>query len=218
LLGWKIDIKSEEEKRQEVESQMAALVAPGAPVSVLIEYGLSEAIVDALVGSGVGTIEKLGAMTPEQLEEIQGIGPGTIEQIQDAVNVYYNQFEEGQGIENPEQNLPEATPESPDLSATAEELAEIQGTDTGSLETEPGPAGTPEEITETNYPPGTLYDPESPEERFEPGSVAEVEEKAEQFGTMEDAVFPTDNSAEGEISEGVAPKEGADAGPSQNRG
>ena len=31
LLGWKIDIKSEEEKRQEVESQMAALVAPGAP-------------------------------------------------------------------------------------------------------------------------------------------------------------------------------------------
>ena len=40
LLGWKIDIKSEEEKRQEVESQMAALVAPGAPVSVLIDYGL----------------------------------------------------------------------------------------------------------------------------------------------------------------------------------
>src|SRR5579863_817991 len=42
LLGWKIDIKSEEEKRQEVESQMAALVAPGAPVSVLVEYGLTE--------------------------------------------------------------------------------------------------------------------------------------------------------------------------------
>src|SRR5580700_7010747 len=35
LLGWRIDIKSEEEKRQEVESQMAALVVPGAPVTVL---------------------------------------------------------------------------------------------------------------------------------------------------------------------------------------
>src|SRR5438309_450474 len=34
LLGWKIDIKSEEEKRQEVESAMAALVVPGAPESV----------------------------------------------------------------------------------------------------------------------------------------------------------------------------------------
>ena len=43
LLGWSIDIKSEEEKRQEVESQMAALVVPGAPVSVLIDHGLAEA-------------------------------------------------------------------------------------------------------------------------------------------------------------------------------
>src|SRR3954447_1470009 len=94
LLGWKIDIKSEEEKRQEVESQMAALVAPGAPISVLIEYGLAENIVDALVSAGIGSIEKLGGMTPEQLEEIQGIGPGTIEQLQDAVVSYYGQYEE----------------------------------------------------------------------------------------------------------------------------
>src|SRR6185503_19561336 len=98
LLGWKVDIKSEEEKRQEVESQMAALVAPGAPVSVLIEYGLAEAIVESLLTAGIGTIEKLGGMTPEQLEEVQGIDPGSIEQIQDAVNAYYNQFEEGQGV------------------------------------------------------------------------------------------------------------------------
>ena len=53
----------------------------------------------------------------------------------------------------------------------------------------------PEELTETNYPPGTLYDPESPEERFEPGSAAEEagEKPAEQFGTIEDAGSPTDN-------------------------
>jgi N utilization substance protein A len=94
LLGWKIDIKSEEEKRQEVESAMAALVAPGAPVSVLIEFGLPEAIAEALVGADIGTIEKLGAMTPEQLEEIQGIGANAVEKIQEAVNAYYSQFEE----------------------------------------------------------------------------------------------------------------------------
>src|SRR5262249_43533429 len=130
LLGWKIDIKSEEEKRQEVESQMAALVAPGAPVSVLIEYGLSEAIVDALVGSGVGTIEKLGGMTPEQLEEIQGIGANAVERIQEAVNAYYGQFEEQpQGSENPEQTMPEPEPAAPDMHATPGEAAEIQGTD-----------------------------------------------------------------------------------------
>src|SRR5207245_4398171 len=44
LLGWKIDIKSEEEKRQEVETAMAALTVTGAPVSVLIDYGLGEKI------------------------------------------------------------------------------------------------------------------------------------------------------------------------------
>jgi transcription termination/antitermination protein NusA len=222
LLGWKIDIKSEEEKRQEVESQMAALVAPGAPVSVLIEYGLPESVVDSLLTNGVGTIEKLGAMTPEQLEAIQGIGEGTgaVEQIQDSVNAYYNQFEQDQGVESPEQNLPEPTPQSPDLSASEEELAEVQGTDIGSLDTEPGPAGMPEEITETNYPPGTLYDPESPEERFEPGSAAaaaEDEETAEQFGTIGNAASPTDNPAEGEGPEGVAPPEGAEPGKGPDR-
>ncbi len=95
LLGWRIDIKSEEEKRQEVESAMAALVAPGAPLSVLIEYGLGESLAEMLVESGVGTVEKLGAMTPEDLEAIQGIGPTMVEKIQLAINAYYGQFEAG---------------------------------------------------------------------------------------------------------------------------
>ena len=94
LLGWKIDIRSEEEKRQEVESQMAALVAPAAPLSVLIDYGLAEAVVERLVSAGVGTIEKLGGMTPEQLEEIPEISADAVGQIQVTVNAYYSQFEE----------------------------------------------------------------------------------------------------------------------------
>lgn len=94
LLGWRIDIKSEEEKRQEVESQMAALVVPGAPVSVLIDHGLTEKTVEKLLEAGVATVEKLGAMTPEELEEIPGIGPKMVEKIQVAVNNYYGQYEE----------------------------------------------------------------------------------------------------------------------------
>src|SRR6202050_1222013 len=57
LLGWRIDIKSEEEKRQEVESQMEALGVPGAPVSVLIDHGLAEAIVDKLMTGGINPVE-----------------------------------------------------------------------------------------------------------------------------------------------------------------
>jgi transcription termination/antitermination protein NusA len=197
LLGWKIDIKSEEEKRQEVESQMAALVSPGAPVSTLISFGLTEEVAEKLAQAGVGTIEKLGGMTPEQLEEIQ-IGPESIEALRDAVNAYYGQFEYS---ENPEQTQPEATPVSPDLSASAEDVAELQGTDTQSLELEPGPGAPVEESTETNYPPGTLYDPESPEERFEPGSAAaeapvEAEESLDQSDRMEDAGSLSPNQSE----------------------
>jgi len=93
LLGWRIDIKSEEEKRQEVESQMAALVVPGAPVSVLIDHGLTEAMVEKLMEGGVTTVESLGSMTPEELEALPGIDPETVEAIQTAVNGYYGQFE-----------------------------------------------------------------------------------------------------------------------------
>jgi transcription termination/antitermination protein NusA len=93
LLGWRIDIKSEEEKRQEVESQMAALVVPGAPVSVLIDHGLDEASVQKLMEGGVPTVERLGSMTPEELEEIPDVDPEMVERIQMAVNSYYGQFE-----------------------------------------------------------------------------------------------------------------------------
>jgi transcription termination/antitermination protein NusA len=95
LLGWKIDIKSEEEKRQEVESAMAALVPAGAPVSILIDHGLNETVVEKLVEAGVGTVEKLGSMTPEELEAISGIEPKVVEKILIAINSYYGQFETG---------------------------------------------------------------------------------------------------------------------------
>jgi N utilization substance protein A len=133
LLTWRIDIKSEEEKRQEVESQMAALVAPGAPVSVLVDYGLPDKLLETLLETGVGTIEKLGGMTPEQLEEIPGIDPQLVEKIQEAVNAYYSQFDE-QG---------EAEP------AAAEGAVEAQAVAAGDLpsaiEAEPSPAPAPEE-------------------------------------------------------------------------
>ena len=124
LLGWKIDIKSEEEKRQEVETQMAALVAPGAPVSVLIDYGLAESVVEKLVGAGIGTIEKLGGMTPEQIEEVPEIDADAVERIQVAVNAYYSQFEpSAPAAEAPAE--PSAPVEEPGETGEAAEVAEV---------------------------------------------------------------------------------------------
>jgi N utilization substance protein A len=93
LLGWKIDIKSEEEKRQQVESQMAALVLSGEPVSALVDHGLTEELTQALLNGGVGSVEKLGSMTPEELEDIPGIDADAVETIRDAVLAYYGQYE-----------------------------------------------------------------------------------------------------------------------------
>jgi transcription termination/antitermination protein NusA len=92
LLGWKIDIKSEEEKRQEVEQQMQALVsAPATPLESVPDLG--EGLTAKLREAGVTTVEALADMTPEQLEAIPGIGPKTIEKITIAVTNYFGSLE-----------------------------------------------------------------------------------------------------------------------------
>ena len=90
LMGWKIDIKSEEEKRQEMQNA-TLLLSTGTPVSSLIDYGLAESTVDALVKGDIGTVEKVGSMTPEQLESIPGIDGQAVAHIQQAINSYYGQ-------------------------------------------------------------------------------------------------------------------------------
>ena len=94
LLGWKIDIKSEEEKRQEVEQQMAAMT-PQATTPLENVPGLGEGVLEKLTAAGVTTVEALADMTPEQLEAIEGIGPKTVEKISLAVNNYFASLEAG---------------------------------------------------------------------------------------------------------------------------
>ncbi|MGI8958617.1 MAG: transcription termination factor NusA [Bryobacteraceae bacterium] len=93
LIGWKIDIKSEEEKRRELDLRMGDMVISGAPVSVLIDHGLPEAIVEKLVAADIGTVERLGSMTPEDLEAIPDIDEATVSQIQSAVVSFYGQYD-----------------------------------------------------------------------------------------------------------------------------
>jgi N utilization substance protein A len=122
LLGWKIDIKSEEEKRQEVEQQMAQLTSATATPLESVD-GLGEGIVEKLKGAGISTVEALADMTPEQLEAIEGIGPKTVEKISVAVNNYFASLEGGETVSLPENEGEEAEAEpgnAEELSATAE--------------------------------------------------------------------------------------------------
>jgi N utilization substance protein A len=136
LLGWKIDIKSEEEKRQEVEQQMQALSGgPTTPIEQVTELG--DATIQKLVAAGITTVENLADMTPEQLEEIPGIGEKTVERISVAVRHYFGHFEEG------EEGGPEAA-EAPEGEAAESAAADTENLATGELEVE-----TPEAVAGT---------------------------------------------------------------------
>ena len=141
LLGWKIDIKSEEEKRQEVEQQMQAMGGgQTTPIEQITELG--ETIQEKLIAAGVTTVEQLADMTPEQLEEIPGIGEKTLEKISVAVRHYFGQYEEGE--ERPAQ--PDATADEahPKVETPEEPLGE--GDTTEITEAEGSMDKTPEEL------------------------------------------------------------------------
>src|SRR6266540_1389471 len=95
LTGWRIDIKSEEEKRREVEAQFEGLEVGAAEESeeaggpeaeptseTTLPYalaGVGEKTVRKLVEAGFASIEAVAAASPEQLSEIPGIGEKTAE-------------------------------------------------------------------------------------------------------------------------------------------
>jgi N utilization substance protein A len=124
LIGWNVDIKSEEEKRQEIEAQMTALTAPGTPLSEL--QGVGPKTIERIEAHGVSSIEKLADMTPEQLTEIPGIGEKMVEKIQMSVAAYF------QSLENPQPETDsvevlaeeETAVDSAEQSAATEETAE----------------------------------------------------------------------------------------------
>lgn len=153
LLGWHIDIKSEEEKRQEVESQMAAVMAPGAPVSILIDYGLPEKLAEALIGAGIATVEKLGSMTPEDLASIEGIEAESVELIQSNVISYYQQFD-AQQAPPPPQEFVEGMPIQPPLGAAPPAPIQHEEVPVGEdVEAEQTPASEDIEVAQAAEPP-----------------------------------------------------------------
>src|SRR6202790_398858 len=151
LLGWKIDIKREEEKRQEVEDQMERLTGSAAtPLEIVT--GLGEGLVEKLKAAGVNTVESLADMTPEQLEAIEGIGPKTVEKISIAVNNYFATLDGGEAVAAAE---PEGTEEAATEAAFSEESlaegtveADALAGDGASAETEPTEKAAAEEVAE----------------------------------------------------------------------
>jgi N utilization substance protein A len=106
---------------------------PSTPIEQVSELG--DGIIQKLVAAGITTVETLADMTPEQLEEIPGIGEKTLERISVAVRHYFGHFEEGE-----EGHVPEGdggdTPETEDAESEVPEEARQAVLDTDQAEAE----------------------------------------------------------------------------------
>jgi len=161
LIGWDIDIKSEEEKRREIEAEMTALTAPATPLTALA--GVGPKTIEKIEAAGITSLEQLAGMTPEQLMEIPGIGEKMVDKIYQAVNQFY---ESGAGAAPPE---------------GAAEASE------GSAETEIAEAGESEATAaETAEPEPAAEEVEAPAAPASEGESAPAEEKTEQEKTADE--------------------------------
>ncbi|HEY5212154.1 MAG TPA: transcription termination factor NusA [Acidobacteriaceae bacterium] len=179
LLQWKIDIKSEEEKRQEVEQQMQAMGGgPSTPIEQVVELG--ESVMEKLIAAGITTVEALADMTAEELGEISGIGEKTVEKIAVAVRHYFGQYEEGE-------ERPVPVPASPVLIDGEEAIAAAAASDDAGDEAH-SMTNTPEEILA--------------EQAADAGSAEEISDfSAEDLVDVEDELSSIDANDESDARE-----------------
>jgi N utilization substance protein A len=110
LIGWQIDVKSEEQKKQEVLSVMESLTSSSTSLSEL--EGISDRIIEKLRESGIENVERILELGEDKLKDIPGVGDKTAIKIMEAARDLFEEVE----IEIPEgMDLPTA------IQATSEE-------------------------------------------------------------------------------------------------
>jgi transcription termination/antitermination protein NusA len=114
LTGWKIDIKSEEEKRKEVERQLEGLDFAATPAAPLVLPDIHDEVVAALQQAGFDSIDKILAATGEQLTSVEGIDVETAEAVVAAAR-------EQQANTQSEQQKPEGSEAAADEESTPPE-------------------------------------------------------------------------------------------------
>jgi N utilization substance protein A len=132
LVGWNIDIRSEEEIKREVAEQMGAMIASGAPVPLAAIQVVTAQQADTLGEHGVTDIDGLANTSVDDLVEFLDVSLDEAEKILNAARAV---------IEIREKSLQAASEEGaePDEAATGEveqhaASAELDGTSTAEVE------------------------------------------------------------------------------------
>lgn len=134
LIGWQIDVKSEEQKKQEVLSVMESLTSSSTSLSEL--EGVSDRVIERLREAGIENVERILEIGEDQLKEIQGIGDKTAAKIMEAARDLFEEVE----IEVPEgMDLPTAIEAASPEQESEEEKASEEETE-GESQDSPGEA------------------------------------------------------------------------------
>jgi transcription termination/antitermination protein NusA len=161
LIGWDIDIKSEEEKRREIEEQMTALTAPATPLTVLA--GVGPKTIEKIEAAGITSLEKLASMTPEQLMEIPGIGEKMVDKIYQSVNRFYEGGEAAAATAEASTDAAEETGEPAAPETAIEDTPEAAEAAPETVTDEPAEAAVQESAAENHSAAAEPAEKETPE-------------------------------------------------------
>ncbi len=207
LAGWRIDIKSEQEKRREVEAEMERMARDSREVDAL--EGVGKKIIEKIVEAGYRNVESILELGVEGLTQLPGVGPKGAEKIVAAAQQMFDtrpdrEAEEARLREEEEARLAEEEAarlavEEAALAAQqeAEAAARAEAGETGEVgEVAAGEAGEEGYIAADNSVEEARADDETAD--VEPaGEVQEGGEASQGEAPRDDPREPVDSSAAG---------------------
>jgi N utilization substance protein A len=160
LVGWRIDIKSEEEKRREVEAEMARMARAVDEIRSLEAHGLGAPMVQKLVEAGIHGLAHLAEMSDEDIGTLEGVGPKTLEQVRAAAALAQAEWDardaafeaERLAAEQAAADQAAADQAAADQAAAEQAVAEQAAAEQAALDASPADAGEetkPEAAAET---------------------------------------------------------------------
>jgi N utilization substance protein A len=121
LIGWRIDIKSEEEKKREVEDQMTAMEEQ-VQTDIRVLDGIAAKTLTKLLDHGFTAVEQIASETPETIMQVPGIGVKTADKVVAMAREY---LKESSDVSTPDHATDETLGElEASLSASPEQLDE----------------------------------------------------------------------------------------------
>ena len=110
LTGWRIDIKSEQEKKREVEAEMERMARDAHELENL--DGVTPKMLEKIQEAGYRSVDQILAAGVEGLGQIQGVGPKTAEKIAAAAQAMMDSRLEREEAERQERERQEAEAEA----------------------------------------------------------------------------------------------------------